>query len=304
MVAIPNVSAQDGPRITINAWLKDPLRVPTYVIDLMAQGFLADAVLRTVGQAPAGVVRFEESTPIYADTGVENRAEFAEVPVARTSLGQPNVAYTVDKSLAVVVSDEDVRRSAVDKLAMRMTQVRNTIIKAWDDVFVGAVMAHPTVQRLTAAQTWSTAGYDIRADILSAMRLVEGALDEQGAELGFEADTLIVNRADKYTLLTSEQFNKEYYGGDIADENLRYTGKLPNKIMGLNVLFSPRMPAGRAMVLQRGVSGFIADEVGLNATPMYRDEPRKTWRSDVQRVSAVGLDQPRSVCVINTNAVA
>lgn len=299
MAPLPSVSVNDGPRITVNDWLKDPLRIPTYVIDLMKQGFLADAVLRTEGSAPAGVVKFYESTPIYADSSVTDRAEFAEVPVALTSLGTPNSAYTVDKSLAVVISDEDKRRSDVDKLATRMTQVKNTLIKAWDDLFVQAVLTNTGVQTFAASNVWTTANYDIRSDILSAAALVEGAADAQGSELGFEADTMIVNRATKYTLLKSKDFNAEYYGGDIADENLRYTGKLPQKIMGLNVLMSPRVPSGKAIILQRGVTGFIADEVPLNATALYRDEPRKTWRTDVQRVSAVGIDQPKSAVVLS-----
>lgn len=297
MVAIPNVSSQDGPRITVNDWLKDPLRVPVYMIDQMKQGFLADWVLRTEGSAPAGVVRFEESTPIYADSSVTNRAEFAEVPIAQVSHGQPNVAYSVEKALSVVISDEDRRRSAVDKLMSRMTQVRNSIIRSWDDVFVAAVQAAAT-GTTAAASVWSTANYDIRKDILTAMKLVENAQDAQGSEMGFFPDTMIVNRVTKYDLLVSEQFNKEYYGGNIADENLRYTGKLPNQIMGLDVLVSPRMPTGTVYVLQRNVAGFIADEVSLNATPLYRDEPRKLSRSDITRASAVGIDQPKAIAKI------
>jgi hypothetical protein len=298
MVALPNISSQDGPRISINDWLKDPLRIPVYVIDMMKQGFLADAVLRTAGQAPAGVVRFEESTPIYADSVVLDRQEFAEVPVARTSLGQPNVAYTVDKSLAVVISDEDKRRSSIDKLAIRMTQVKNSLIRSWDDVFVAAVLTNANILTSAASANWATGTTDIRNDILAGMKAIESAVDAQGSELGFEADTLIVSRTDKYNIIRSPQFNLEYYGGDIASENLRYTGKLPQKIMDLDVLYSPRVPVGKAIMLQRGVSGFIADELALNATALYRDEPRKTWRSDIQRVSAVGIDQPKSVCVI------
>lgn len=295
--SFPNVSAYDGPRITVNDWLKDPLLIPTYILDLMKQGFLADAVLRTAGDAPAGVIRFNESTPLYADSSVTNRAEFAEVPVARTSLGAPNVAYTVEKALAVVISDRDKSRSSIDKLGIRMTQVKNTIIRAWDDVFVQAVLTNANVQTFAATDSWDTASYDIRSDWLSIMKQIEGALDGQGSELGYICDTAIVNRTTKYDIIRSKDFNAEYYGGDIADENLRYTGKLPQKIMGVNVLESPRIPNGKAIFLQRGASGFIADEFGLNATPLYRDEPRKTWRSDVSRMSAVGIDQPLSVVV-------
>lgn len=296
--AFPNVASGDGPRITVNDWLKDPLLIPTYILDLMDQGFLADAVLRSAGSAPAGVVRFHESTPLYADSSVVDRAEFAEVQTARTSLGAPNVAYTVEKALAVTISDRDKSRSSIDKLAIRMQQVKNTIIRAWDDVFVQAVLTNANVQTFAASDSWDTASYDIRSDWLSVMKLIEGALDGQGSELGYVCDTAIINRTTKYDVIRSKDFNAEYYGGDIASENLRYTGKLPQKIMGVDVLMSPRIPVGKAIFLQRGASGFIADEFGLNATPLYRDEPRKTWRSDVSRMSAVGIDQPKSVVVV------
>lgn len=299
MAAIPNISVQDGPQVTVNDWLKDPLRIPVYMIDIMKQGFLADAVLRQAGAAPAGVVRFNESTPLYADSSVTNRAEFGEVQVARTSLGSPNVAYSVEKALAVVISDEDVRRSNMDKLSIRMQQVRNTIVRAWDDVFLQAVITNSGIQTQTVATAWSTGTTDIRADLIAAMKKIESAVDAQGSELGYVADTIIVNRATKFDIIKSAQFNTEYYGGDIADENLRYTGKLPQKIMGLNVLVSPRVPTGNAIMLQSGASGFIADELPLQATPLYRDEPRKASRSDVQRASAVGIDQPKSVCLLS-----
>lgn len=298
MAAIPNISVQDGPQVTVNDWLKDPLRIPIYLIDIMKQGFLADAVLRNAGAASAGVVKFYETNPLYADSTVMNRAEGAEVQVARTSLGQPNNAYTVEKAMAVMITDEDVRRSDIDKLQIRMTQVKNSMIRAWDDVFVNAVVSNPSVQTAFASATWQTDGTDIRADILTAMEAIEGATDANGSILGYTCDTMIVNRTNKYDIIRSEQFNKEYYGGDIADENLRYTGLLPQKIMGLNVLESPRVPANTVIFLQRGASGFIADEVPLQATPLYRDEPRKVSRSDVQRASAVGIDQPKSVLVM------
>lgn len=298
MVALPNISVNDGPLVTINEWLKDPLRVPIYMVDIMKQGFLADAVLRQAGSAPAGVVKYYETNPLYADSTVLNRAEFGEVPVARTSLGQPNVAFSVEKSLAVIISDEDVRRSDIDKLQIRMTQVKNSMIRAWDDVFLQAVLTNANVQTATAATAWATGTTDIRADILTAMKLIETATDANGSILGYQCDTMIVNPATKYDIIRSPQFNQEYYGGDIADQNLRYTGVLPQKILGLNVLESPRVPASKAIFLQRGASGFIADELPLQATPLYRDEPRKVARSDVQRASAVGIDQPKSVCIL------
>lgn len=299
MAPLPTVTSQDGPKITLNAFLKDPLLVPTTVVKLMDQGFLADAILRRAGQADAGVVRFDESTPIYSDSTVRVRAEMAEVPIAQGSLGNPNVAYTEDRSLSVVITDEDKRRSNIDKLNVRMMQVKNSIVQAWDKAFVTAVLTNPSVNAYTASGVWSAGSYDIRNDILSAAKTIDTATDPQGSQYGFEADTLVVNKTTKYDLLRSAQFQTPYVG-NIASENLRYTGVLPRKILDFDVLVVPSniLADGTAIMLQKNVAGFIADEVGLNATATYRDEPRKVWRSDVQRVSAVGLDQPKACTLI------
>lgn len=299
MAPLPTVTSQDGPKITINAFLKDPLLVPTTVVAMMNQGFLADAILRRAGQADAGVVRFDESTPIYADSTVRVRAEMAEVPIAQGSLGNPQNAYTSDRSLSVVITDEDKRRSNIDKLNVRMMQVKNSIVQAWDQAFITAVLGNSAVNTFTASGVWSGTSYDIRNDILSAAKTIDTATDPQGSQYGFEADVLVVNKTTKYDLLRSTQFQTPYVG-NIASENLKYTGKLPQKLLNYDVVVVPSsvLANGTALLLQKGVAGFIADEVALNATALYRDEPRKLWRSDVQRVSAIGLDQPKAACII------
>jgi hypothetical protein len=303
MAPLPTVTSQDGPKITINAFLKDPLLVPTTVVAMMNQGFLADAILRRAGQADAGVVRFDESTPIYADSTVRVRAEMAEVPIAQGSLGNPANAYTSDRSLSVVITDEDKRRSNIDKLNVRMMQVKNSIIQAWDSAFISTVLGNANVNTLVLNSgtpgTWAGASYDIRNDILTAASKIDTAVDPQGSQYGFEADTIVVNKTTKYDLLRSAQFQTPYVG-NIASENLKYTGKLPQKLLNYDVVVVPAsiLPNGTALILQKGVAGFIADEVALNATALYRDEPRKLWRSDVQRVSAIGLDQPKAACIV------
>jgi hypothetical protein len=116
--------------------------------------------------------------------------------------------------------------------------------------------------------------------------------------LGFEADTMIINHGTKNTLLQSSSFAAPYIG-DIASESLQYTGVLPNKIFNLDVLVSRQVPAGNAIVMQRNRCGFIADELPFQASPLYRDEPRKLSRSDVQRASAIGLDMPSAIVLVS-----
>lgn len=295
MPTTPVISFESGPLVTVNDWISDPYRVPQYTLDLMKQGFLVDAVLRTEGNCPAGIVRYEESNPLYGGNVIEDRAEYGEIPVGRFGLGTPKVAFSRDKSIGVVVSEEMRDRNNVDMMAQGMKQVANDMTKTWDDLFVGIALAHPSVQTFAAASPWSTASYDIRADILTCMKLIEAVQDSQGSELGFMCDTLIVSRTTKYDLLRSKDFNAEYYGGDIASENLRYTGKLPQQIMGLDVLVSPRVPVGKAIFLQRNVAGFISDEKPLFSTHLKYDEDRPAWRANIRRKAAVGLDQPRAM---------
>lgn len=298
MTTLPVVSAQDGFQVTVNDWLKDPLTIPEYILDRSKQGFVADAVLRPGGRAEAGVVRFHESTPLYLDSTITTRAEFSEVPVGVGSLGSPNVVYTQETSIGVVVSDWMRRRNSMDVLGLKLKQAVNSITRAWDDVFVQAVITNANVQTGASSAHWDISSTDIRNNILTAMKAIASATDAGGSELGYECDTMIVNRTNDFDIRRSAQFNTEYLGGDIASENLRYTGKLPQKIMGLDVLASPRIPAGTVIFLQRGACGFIADEVSLQASAVYRDEPRKCSRSDVLRQSAVGIDQPKSVYVL------
>jgi hypothetical protein len=292
----------DGPRITVNELLKDPLTIPQLILDLTQNEFVMDSVLRNGGAAPSGAVRYSESTPLYADDYPEIRPEFGEVPVVPTSLGIPRVVFTHERAMAIMVSDEMRRRQSVDPVTRQLTQVKNTMVYSWNTAFYSAVVANVSIQTLAVANTWASAGATIRADLAQSCYLVENAniLSPSGVTqwLGFEADTLIINHGTKNTFLQSNTFAAPYVG-DIASENLLYTGVLPQKIMNLDVMVSRQVPAGNAIVMQRNRCGFFADELPFIAGPLYRDEPRKTFRSDTQRASAIGLDQPLSICLLS-----
>jgi len=298
MAPLPVVSSTDGPRITVNDFVKDPLRIPTLVIDMMDQGFIADAVLRSAGDNP-GVVKYYEETPLYADGVARIRQEYGEVPVYTTSRGTPKSVYSEERPMAVLVSDETQRRNTVDNINVSMTQVRNSMIQTWDDVFFDYVVEHSGVNQASVTNPFSDETTDIRKALLGAAKQIKTAKDPNGSTLGFRPDTIICNEETEYDLLTQKAFNDVYQGGNIASENLRYTGLLPQKILTFDVLVSPRCPADKLIVMQRGRAGFISDELPLQATALYRDEPRKSWRSDIQRASAVGLDQPKCITVLS-----
>jgi hypothetical protein len=292
----------DGPRITVNELLKDPLVIPALILDITQNEFIMDSVLRMGGAAPSGAVRYSESTPLYADDFPEIRPEFGEVPVVPTSIGVPRVVFTHERAMAIMVSDEMRRRQAIDPVTRQLLQVKNTMVYSWNTAFYSAVVANASIQTLAVANPWASASATIRADIAQSVYLVENAniVSPSGVTqwLGFEADTLIINHGTKNTLLQSSTFAAPYIG-DIASESLMYTGTLPQKIFNLDVLVSRQVPAGNAIIMQRNRCGFFADELPFSAGPLYRSEERKVWRSDTQRSSAVGLDQPLAIALLS-----
>jgi hypothetical protein len=292
----------DAPRITVNELLKDPLVIPALILDITENEFIIDSVLRMGGSAPSGAVRYSESTPLYADDFPEIRAEFSEVPVMPTSIGIPRVVFSHERAMAVMVSDEMRRRQTIDPVTRQLLQVKNTMVYSWNTAFYSAIVSNASIQTLAVSNAWSTAAATIRGDIAQACYLVENAniVSPSGVTqwLGFEADTMIINHGTKNTLLQSSTFAAPYIG-DIASENLLYTGTLPQKIFNLDVLVSRQVPAGNAIIMQRNRAGFYADELPFVAGPLYREESRKTWRSDTQRASAIGLDQPLAICLLS-----
>lgn len=297
----PLVSVGDGPRLTVNDYIRDPLRIPQLVLDVMANQFIAESVLRNAGQNDSGAARFAESTPLYADDEPDIRGEFAEVPVTPVSTGLQRVAFAAERALAVMVSDEARRRSNVDRVNQSIQQVKNTMVRSWDTAFLTQILNNPSVQKLTITTPWGTAADDeIRDNLIDATQLIEEATPEDRPNdfFDFSPDMMILNPKSKNDVLKNVDFSRVYQG-NIADENIKYTGKLPSKIYDLNVVISRRLPVGKAIVCQRGVCGFYSDELPLQASPLYRDEPRKTFRSDVQRASLIGIDQPLAVCVLN-----
>lgn len=312
------VSVQDGPRLSVSMLLKSPTLIPKRVLNMMNQEFLVDAVLRNAADAPSGSVLFFQSTPLFVDDDPQIMDEFGEIPTTNGSLGTPLVARVVRRALGLRVSKTMVDRNNVDAVNVQVTQIRNTMVRAWEDAFFSALIANGQVQVLSTDAAWGSDDSHIRHDVNAAKYVIKNAsADAAGKQkFGYQADTLIISTETEMDFLDSDEVSKPYVG-NIADENLLYTGKLPNKFLGLDVLTSWRLSAyapSCALVLQRKVIGGISDERPLQATPMYGEGngpnggPTESWRTDITRASAIFLDQPLAAVIIagvngGTNAV-
>ncbi|MGH3503711.1 MAG: hypothetical protein ACRDQA_22875 [Nocardioidaceae bacterium] len=290
--------------------VKSPTLIPKRILSMMDQAFLSDAVLRGASDAPSGSVLYRESTPLFAEDDPAIMDEFGEIPTTNGSLGEPKVARVVRRALGLRVSKTMIDRNATDEVNTQVMQIKNTMLRAWEDAFFSAVVDNAQVQSITTDTAWSAStDTHIRGDVEAAKYLVKQASadDDDNQKYGYEADTLILSTETETDFLQSDEVTNPYVG-NMASENLKFTGKLPNKFHGLDVLVSWRMSAyldDGAMVCQRKTLGGISDERTLQATPLYGEGggpnggPTESYRTDLTRASAIFIDQPKCVVLID-----
>jgi len=290
----------DGQRMLVSTLIKQPAIVPTRLLQMSGNQFIVDSILRPGPRSATGVVLFNESTPLFPDGQTSVIEEFGEIPVVSSSLGQPRTVRAVRRGYALKISQDMIDEENFDAVNTRMVQMRNGMRRDWEDAFLAALFANPLLQQVTATTTWGSASSTIRKDTNAARFAVENAAADQAGLQKFEfvPDTLVISTTTKTDFLDSDEVNKIYVG-NIADKSLLYTGTMPNKFQDLDVMVSWRLPAGKALLLERKTVGFITDKRPLRATNLYERQETETWRSDMTRASAIGIDQPLAACVIN-----
>lgn len=291
--------SQDGLRITVNDMIKDPLLIPYRFQSLSANQFVMEEIFRQVPGASAGVLRFEKESPLFAQNDPEAVAEGGEIPLTQIELGEVDSAYTVKHGSGIEITREMRSRGRTDLVNRQMNQVRNTFVRLYENKLKTA-LDNAITNVVTADNAWDTSSATHRDDLFSAMEFVTEATDSHSNPLGFSPDTVLISQTDKYHLLRSETFADIYKNGNIADRNIRYTGKLENQILGLDVLASRFLPSGRVYVLERNTLGGWSDEYPLNAEPLEREARRQAWYSLVTRSTAIFVDQPKATAAIDT----
>lgn len=302
MAAIPVVSTQDGPRLTVNDLIKAPTVIPRRIINITQNRFIADKILRNGGSAPSGVVKYNESTPLFSNTPSEIVQEFGQIPVSTNDFGALFVVATQKRGLGVRISREMADRNDVDAVNVQINQVSNTMIRDWDGLFMAVSLAKCASSGNTSAATaaWDSSSATTRKDIATAKWQIATAVatNQSNNYLGFNADTLVLNLADILKMEGNDDTWKAWIGGNIADQNPMVTGDTPLRLFGLNVLPTFNIPEGTALVCESNTLGFIADERPLQSTPLRYNDDNETWRSNTVRTSAIGIDQPLAMATI------
>lgn len=300
------LSVSDGPRITVDTLVGNPMLIPARVLELLANQFLSEALLRNAGPNTNGLVQYAESTPLYLGSDVETVAEFAEIPVGVGQIGLPRIAVGTKKGLGVRVSKEMRDENKIDAVNLQITQLTNTMIRA-EERALRRLLSDPSIPTIAASVAWTDPNSKVRHDLAAAQEVVasakpDGVVDDDEF-FGFEPNTSVFPGAITPVLLDNEEFLKVYSFGQ-SSESIAYTGKMPGDVLGMAALRSRSWPRDRVLVCERGTLGFYSDTRPLQSTGLYGEGggpnggPTETWRSDTTRKRVIGADQPKAACWI------
>lgn len=302
MAVQPLGLSYDGPKWTVNQLIKNPVFVPNTIMKMVKDANIADWLLRNGPTASGGSVSFEETVALYAETEGEIVAEFGEYPGTSASVSTPGVRSTTKRGVHFKISEEMRTRNDTGRVADEMRKVRDTLVNGRDKALINAVLANTNVQTMaTGSSIWNSASTTIISDIAAAMYMIS-SVPASGAEysetLNYTPDTLIIHPSYTPIFIDNDKINNIFAGSPLADQQLRYTGKLPKKFMTLDVMTSFRIPNTMAIVCQRGAMGFISTEWPLSGTPLRKDEDTDSYRSNFRYRDVMVVDNPKAVVQI------
>ncbi|SIC97603.1 phage major capsid protein [Mycobacteroides abscessus] len=304
MPTTPIVSISDGPRLTVSDMVGNPLFIPTKIKELLTNVFITQTLFRNGGGNKNGLVAYRQGDPIFLDGEPEDVAEFGEIPVAAGRKGTALFAVANKKGLGVRVSKEMRDEDDIDSVNLQITQLVNTFKRSDDRVF-RALTQSSAVPTMAVSAAWDTANGNPRGDIARAIEKVINAapsIAEGGSAeewYGFQPDTMVMNPGLLPVLLDNDKFNKVYQG-NVANEHIAYTGKLPGKVYDLDILGARGYPTDRIWIGQKGVTGFYSDTRPFQVTGLYPEGngpnggPTESFRCDATRKTAYALDQPKA----------
>ncbi|MDV8022276.1 hypothetical protein [Rhodococcus sp. IEGM 1330] len=296
------VSSSDGAAMTVADFMANPLFIPTKLKKLLANQFIAEALLRDGGANVSGVFAYREGDPSFLLDDIDDLAEFAEITVSTAARGIPKVVFSTKKGKGIRVTLDMKRKNQVDDVNKQITALKNSFIRTNDRSIKALFESIPSFPVSTA---WDVVNSRPRRDIAdgiyeigkAAPTVDQGGSEDEGYE--FQANTIVMNPALEPILLDNDDLLK-VYRGNIADQNIAYRGALGDRIGNLDIIRSRAWPMDKVLLLERKTIGFYGDARPLTITELYPEGngpnggPRETWRSDATQERGAALDQPQA----------
>jgi len=244
--------------LTIEALLKQPQRISRDLVNLVSKRLIADRlfVRGTPEQVAGGAMQYQESESIYLDTDVvEEIAAGANWP--RTTWIEAIKSEVVRQyGLEVLITNLMIRRHQMDQVTRGERKLANNLVRFIDTKAFALLEDTSKGQNTYAsAAAWTIAGTDIIFEVAKAQSLIES--QDNGYD-GFQNATMILNTARRDNLLNNTVLRaalpREKSDGQIQ------TGMMAPFLGLKEILFSSRVTATKAIIMDTGVAGTIADE--------------------------------------------
>ncbi len=274
-----------GTNITVSLFLQSPPRVQRAVEALTLQRFVSDVIFGAGPPVTGGAVVHDQVLvpDVFLDRDVQEIAPGAEFPLLTSPEVAPLVALARKWGGEVFLTDEAIRRDNRQRLNREMTRLRNTIVRRVDTLGMAALRAAPIINQV-ASGSWAVAATDTIAD------LVTGAGAINGPDMGYIADTVVLNPREQESLLKDKDIRDAMPRE--RDDSLIRTGNL-GRLLNMDFIVTNRVNPGEVFLLARGVIGGISDEVPLYARPIP-DERREVVFIHGARVPAVYVTDPKA----------
>lgn len=307
-VNIPNVSTGPGPSYSLDTLRKNPSWIVPAAYKLAENIFLADFLMRKGPPAIGGAIAYREAEPLFANTEPDVIAEYAEIPSTDFYTGGFYTKATTKRGFGVRMSQEMIDRNDTATFRRNTQRAINTMKLSFDRLCFNTFKMHPRVRHVISSTAgnslggWAGATTGIRKDVANASYLVKSAADPNNADqrYNYEPDTLVIHPATASAWIDNSEINQVFLASPKVTEAPRYKFLMPNQFFGLNIVTSFEMPVdgsgnpSAALLLQRNETGFISDERPFRVTPLYEHKPTESWRSDMTRISTMGVDNPYS----------
>lgn len=296
-------------QITVDYLLKNPtVLARRFREDLSQKGYITEALLQGGYPVVGGSIRFNRDESLFPDDESGRRtyeivAEGARFPIIGPLEPSEQVEKSAKHGLRMFVTDEQRLRNTVPQVDKDLRYLKNELIDYVDNLFMQKFLTDtgvPTYNVVTGAGSggasgtitgfsgaaWGMTGMGILQDLVKAKSLMTNL------RRGFKPDTLVIND-DKVANFMAHQELHKYFINAGAQAPI-FTGQLPGQIAGLDILYSPYVPTGQAIVMQRKAIGGYGDErpETLNVLPF--NEEREIWEIKASRMMVYFIDEPKA----------
>lgn len=262
----PSVSGAD---ITVDYALNNPEMIMNTILELTYKKFLSEVFFTPGGEISGGALIYTEvsADQTYAERDVERVNPGAEFPLITFERPEPQIALVQKYGGRFEVTDEARRRNKTEDMQMKITQLRNTIIRKQNALAMSIVNDKVTTGQTFNGNNWTPVDTKEHPEFGALGDIAKANAIAENKELGVVFDTLVCNATDYGNLVVSLSPR----GGIPANDLL--------SALGITEVFtSPRVTAGTAWLCQRGGLGSMRMEVPLTVT---------TWREEARQVTHV-----------------